>query len=342
MISNYILTLLAPLIGGGYSLIGSKKAKGQFFSKDYTNVLKGICCIIVIYVHFPDIYQNTLQDAIGSFAYIAVTLFFMVSSYGMMLSAERKKTYLDSFWRNRLVALLIPAFLVNIVATSFGGLKGNLVISGLIHINGYVVVLLQFCLWFYLVQIARKKWFENNIMLNDMLLIGGVVLSSIYLYLFKYGTVSAEAGWCFERVGLVWGILLYRYFDRCVEWMDEKRWMKAIVLCLLSLVLGVAYLKFKTVWLWGEYLLKIILGIVIITFLFTISSNRRFGNKFSFWLGNISYEVYLIHGIMMGILAYYIPELNSGYFILFTVLSTLVISFLIHEIGKPIIRKLRK
>ena len=249
MILNYILTSLAPLAGGGYSLVDSKKAKGHFFSKDYTNVLKGICCIIVIYVHFPDIYQNTLQDAIGSFAYIAVTLFFMVSSYGMILSAERKKTYLDSFWRNRLVALLIPAFLVNIVATLFGGIKGNLVISSLIYINWYVMVLLQFCLWFYLVQIARRKWFEKNIMLNDMLLIVGVALSSIYLYLFKYGTVSAESGWCFERIGLVWGILLYRYFDRCVEWLDKKRWTKAIILCLLSLMLGVAYLKYKTVWL---------------------------------------------------------------------------------------------
>lgn len=342
MIINYILTLLAPLLGGGITVYGSTKTDGEFFSKDYTNVLKGVCCIIVIYVHFHSEYQNALQDAIGSFAYVAVTIFFMVSSYGMMLSAERKKSYLDCFWRNRLVALLVPAFLVNVAACTFEGIKGNLVMSGLVHINGYVMVLLQFCLWFYIVEIAKRKWFREDTMLGDFLLMGGVIASSIYLYICKHGEISAASGWCFERIGLVWGILLYRHYARFVEWMGKRRIVKSIVLCMMSLILGVAYLKYKTVWFWGEYALKIILGIIIIFFLFTMTSNRKFGNKFSFWLGDISYEVYLSHGLMMGVLAYYMPNLLSGWFILLTVLSTLIISTMMHEIGKPIVNGLRK
>ncbi|MGN1217193.1 MAG: acyltransferase family protein [Phocaeicola sp.] len=320
---------------------GSQKKQGTFFSKDYTNVLKGLCCIIVIYVHFPSKYQNAFQDAIGSFAYVAVTLFFMVSAYGMMLSVEKKKSYLNTFWRNRLVSLLIPAFLVNVVATLVGGVKGNLVMSGLVHINGYVMVLLQFCLWFYTVEIAKRKWFKNNTALGDALLIGGVAISSLYLYLFVYGERSEGAGWCFERMGLVWGIMLYRYYDRCVKWMDNRRGIKTFVLFILSLLLGVGYLHYKTEWLWGEYLLKIVLGIVIISFLFTATSNRKFGNRVSSWLGDISYEVYLSHGMMMGLLAYYYPDLQSGWFILLTVVSTLAISTLVHSVGKPMINRLR-
>lgn len=90
MFLNYLLTALAPLIGGNF-IIGSKIERGTFFSKDYTSMLKGVCCLIVIYVHFHGAYTNTLQDAIGSFGYIAVTLFFLISAYGMMLSSERKK-----------------------------------------------------------------------------------------------------------------------------------------------------------------------------------------------------------------------------------------------------------
>ena len=273
---------------------------------------------------------------------MAVTLFFMVSSYGMMLSAERKKSYLNSFWRNRLVALLVPAFLVNVAAALFGGIKGNLVLSGLIQINGYVMVLLQFCLWFYIVEIAKRKWFADKTMLGDAILIGGLIASSLYLYLCKYGEVRAESGWCFERMGLVWGILLYRYFDKFVTWMDKSRMAKSIVLCIMSLILGVAYLKYKSIWFWGEYVLKIILGIAIILFLFTMTSNRKFGNKFSFWLGDISYEVYLSHGMMMGVLAFYFSGMQSGWFIFLTVVSTLVLSTFIHAIGKPIVNGLRK
>ena len=341
MILNYILTLLSPLIGGGISLAGSKVSQGEFFSKGYTGVLKGLCCLIVIYVHFPVEHGNVLQDAIGSFAHVAVTLFFLVSAYGMMLSAERKKKYLDHFWRNRLVALLIPAFLINVAGVIFGGMKGSWMMNGLWHINGYVMVLLQFCLWFYIVEKVKRGWFESNTRLGDGLLIGGVVVSSICMYVFVHGEVSAQSGWCFERMGLVWGILLYRYFDRIVAWMDRNRLMKAVVLCIVSAVLGVAYLKYKTVWLWGEYLLKIVLGVAIIAFLFTATSNRKFGNRVSLWLGDISYEVYLSHGIMMGVLAYYVPQLESGWYILLTVVMTLAISTLVHAVGKPVVKKLR-
>lgn len=240
------------------------------------------------------------------------------------------------------MALLVPAFLVNVAATLFVGIKGNLMLSGLIHINGYVMVLLQFCLWFYLVEIAKRKWFIDNRMLGDALLIVGVVASSLYQYLYKYGEISADVGWCFERMGLVWGILLYSHYDKFVDWMDKRRMVKSIILCMMSIILGVAYLKYKTIWLWGEYVLKIILGIVIISFLFTMTSNRKFGNKFSFWLGNISYEVYLSHGMIMGVLAYYFSGMQSGWFIFLTVVSTLVLSTLIHALGKPIVNGLRK
>ena len=115
MIHTYLLTLLAPLVWGGNSWLSSKPGNGHFFSKDYTTVLKGLCCLIVIYVHVKEPHGNILQNAIGSFAYVCVTLFFMVSSYGMMVSIEHKRDYLQHFWRNRLLALLIPMILINIV-----------------------------------------------------------------------------------------------------------------------------------------------------------------------------------------------------------------------------------
>ena len=31
-------------------------------------MLKGVCCLIVIYVHFHGAYTNTLQDAIGQYS----------------------------------------------------------------------------------------------------------------------------------------------------------------------------------------------------------------------------------------------------------------------------------
>ena len=189
---------------------------------------------------------------------------------------------------------------------------------------------------------CKAKWFPTKKALADIVLIAGVLLSSLYLYFFVDANVSANQGWCYERIGLVWGLLLYRYFDSFVDWMKINRLTKIIVLTLLGGILGVLYLKYKFVFFWGAYLLKIVLGLVLVILLFTITSNRQFCDKRSLWLGNISYEVYLSHGIVMGALALRLPfYVNSGLFIFLTVILTLVISAAIHSIGKPIVNFLR-
>ena len=46
-----------------------------FFDIDYTTVMRG-CCIIIVFVHIPSAYGDLVQDMVGSFGYICVTLFF--------------------------------------------------------------------------------------------------------------------------------------------------------------------------------------------------------------------------------------------------------------------------
>ena len=76
--------------------------------KEQGYIIRAICCIIVVLVHIPQQHSNIIQDVIGSFGYIAVTLFFMLSAYGLKYSIENKKDYLKFFWKNRILVLLIP------------------------------------------------------------------------------------------------------------------------------------------------------------------------------------------------------------------------------------------
>jgi hypothetical protein len=84
--------------------------------------------------------------------------------------------------------------------------------------------------------------------LTDWVLIAGVTISSLYLYFFVEADVSAQAGWCFERMGLAWGVLLYRHYERIVAWMDKYRLAKVIILTIVCGILGIAYLKYKLVY----------------------------------------------------------------------------------------------
>ena len=124
--------------------------------------------------------------------------------------------------------------------------------------------------------------------------------------------------------------------------MSHNRLLKVFILVSLSGVLGVLYLKYKMVFFLGGYLLKILLGVSLILLLFTATSCRRFGDKVSLWLGNVSYEVYLSHGIVMWGLSRCLPNgVDSGLFILLTVIVTLGLSTLVHFVGAKIVQSLR-
>ncbi len=334
---DYLLTALIPFVLGFTALWGNKKNEecSNFMSKDYTCVLKACCCIIVIMVHIPIDVGNKLQDAIGSFAYVAVTFFFLFSAYGMNLSVNRKSNYLDDFWRNRLSALLIPCMIINISKYIFDIVfvhEENIIT--LLQLNGYVIVLLQYCLLFWIVQKGRKLYSENT---ANIILIVCVIISSLILYFLTFKEISAESGWCFERVGLVWGILLLSKFSIIKRWLSPNP-MKISILLFSCVILGILYLNFKHVYFWGEYFLKIILGIVIIAFVLQLGYKRRIGNKAILFLGDISYEVYLVHGIIIGILHVTFRNMDSGLFVLLTVSITVFFSAIIHKIDKPLVK----
>lgn len=146
-IMTFILLFLAGLL-----LVGAeyKPDSKHFFDIDNTNALRGFWCLIVVLVHIPAVYQNPIQDMIGSFAYIGVTFFFMTSAYGLRLAVEKKPESIKCFWRRRLPKLLVPCFITNclnvlccfIEGTEFNALR-------FIQINGWVQWLLvcYFIFW---------------------------------------------------------------------------------------------------------------------------------------------------------------------------------------------------
>ncbi|MCK9156329.1 MAG: acyltransferase [Paludibacteraceae bacterium] len=333
-----LLTSFIPLLLLIVTVWGCKKNEegSDFMSKNYTNVLKACCCIIVIMVHVPAARGNMVQDALGSFAFVCVTFFFLFSAYGMNLSVKKNPSYVNGFWKNRLAALLIPCVVINVfeffISTTIVGFESS--VKFLYEINNYVLVLLQYCFLFWLVQLGRKYYQEKT---ANVLLISIVFLSSILLYLLTYSEDSSKSGWCFERMGLVWGILAFSFFPLLKNFVKFSFKSVAIV-GMLCLLLGVAYLKYKYVYFYGEYLLKIVLGVVIVLFVFMLTSRLTLGNKIILFLGDISYEVYLTHGFIMYVLSRLFPSLTSGVFVVLTVAATILFSSIIHMVDKPMVK----
>ena len=68
---NYIYTLIPIALIGFAAVQGSKWNfnAATYMDKKYTNAVKGMMCVVIMYVHISNDYTNTVQNIIGSFAY---------------------------------------------------------------------------------------------------------------------------------------------------------------------------------------------------------------------------------------------------------------------------------
>lgn len=118
------------------------------------------------------------------------------------------------------------------------------------------------------------------------------------------------------------------------------------ILTVASGILGIAYLRFKPVPIYGDYLLKIILGIALVLWVFAVTTNYSPKNKVSTWLGTHSFEIYLYHGLVMSLLVWIDGKLNlgiqSGAFIALTFAITFFIAVPMHALNKKISTILKK
>ena len=89
-------------------------------------------------------------------------------------------------------------------------------------------------------------------------------------------------------------------------------------------------------------MLKIALGMAILSFLLALNTKISIGNPVSRTLGVVSFEVYLLHGGVFFALESAFPELNSGVFILASLLLTILLSLAAWKLSERILNPFDK
>jgi peptidoglycan/LPS O-acetylase OafA/YrhL len=294
----------------------------SLLGREYASMVKGICALVVIMVHIPAEHGNKIQDAIGSLAFVCVTLFFLYSSYGLNYSLVNKKDYLRGFWATRLPALLLPF----LIAYGLKAVMGYSTISGGVR---FVYILLGYYALFYLLN----RLCNGAQFVKDATLAGIVVVASVVGYFFKYGV-----GWYPEMIGLAYGVLLAnRVNGRHPLLYKSFYWIMGALLA-MSLLVGFSYLKLKHVDIWGDYALKILLGGVLIVTSYQISLRVQIGNRLLALLGKISYEIFLVHGFVINALEEL--QLPNRFFVPATVAASIALAAILYVITRPMIEKI--
>lgn len=336
MITNVLMAFL--VLGIAFSILWKARFdnnKNSFMTVEDSKFLRGFWCIIVVLVHIPLAYQNRIQDMLGSFAYIGVTFFFMTSSYGLKCSIKNKPGYMNNFWRKRIPVILVPALIANAIRVLIGATKGeDISFLSFFNISNWVKVLLLFYFLFWLVYYVLSKFIKEGVW-QDFMMCCLVCGCSLIDRLTNFKITSI---WIVEPLGFAYGIILANHEDQIKKRINQRWGIKSIALLLLSVVAGIAYVKLKLIYFWGDYLLKIVLGVTMMSFIFTVLGRVRVGNSINSFLGYISYEIFLMHGTAFSLLSM-IGIHNSGVFICSSILITILISFLLNKMCRKILRR---
>lgn len=322
-----LVLLLIAYVGFGNL---KRSDEDSFFNKEESNALRGFWCLVIVLVHVPSAYQNPLQNVVGSFAYVGVTFFFMTSAYGLQLSLRNHGIKaLNGFWARRLPKLLIPCLLVNALGLFERFLAGDSVSwLRLIRIDNWVIWLM-FC---YFAFWGVNRFLKTSRMASDVSV--SLIVVALSLASYFIGDASPIYHWPTEIWGFIWGIALARHRDTFKRIVLDKSLVSFLSAFAVSVVLGILYLKFKTVVFIGDYVIKITLGLALIILMLVLDVIYKVSGRLNSYLGAISYEVYLAHGIVFSLISIVAAGLSSGAFIVASLVATIVVASMIHWLGQ--------
>ena len=332
----FVLLLIAVLV---YLL----PENSDYIGVKSTSGLKGFLAIGIVFHHLSQ--WVTTGEEFSNFGYMGtyiVSVFFFLSGYGLYVQNERKENYLNNFLGKRLSRILIPFMVISSIYLIYRNLNGQeLTISFFVNLfkkgstviyNGWFVnIIILMYVFFYI----SFKMFSNrtiSILINTILIVVYIILA-----------IRLEYGfwWYNSSLPFVLGLL----------WAKNKEYIDGVLrnyyFVILVLITGLLFLShqydvvYKKLHLVDTYSYAFLANIdnVIFTIFFILITNKiDFANKYLLFLGKISFELYMIHGLVMSIFGKYFvtSRLNDVIFTILVLIVSISLAWLINVIIKKI------
>ena len=321
-------------------------------NKEYLNVkstsgLRGFLALGIIFHHISPLVKT--GEEFSNFSYMGtyiVSIFFFLSAYGLYVQNESRENYLDNFLVKRLSKIIVPFFIISLIYMFYRFVNGQLIDlnffinlfkqgSNIIYNGWFVDIIILMYIFFYL----SFKFFQNkflSIVFNTIFIICYICLAIKLGYNFWwYNSVLAFA------IGLIWAKNQNK-IDRFLE----KYYFIVIVLVTVLLFVSHRYdilLKYLHIEDSYSYALAANLDNIIFTIYFIIVFLKKinFSNVYLNLIGRISFELYMIHGLVISMLAkiFVSSRVNDVLFTLFVLIISLILAWIVNKIDKRIIQK---
>lgn len=293
-----------------------KKYAIHTISRDSSNCLKGLMAIAVVLHHLSQRTEiNFLHIFFIDFGAIAVGCFFFLSGYGLISSYMIKgQSYLIGFPLKRLRKLIIPFIFViiifqliykNNVDILYCFKVGN--VDNILPFSWYVFCAIIFYFIFYIVFKYTSK--EKK----------GIVKIFIFTMLFAgiFKVIHYPGYWWVSLFMFPIGLYVKSYEKHLIG--KESKYIMYLWVIIGSLITIIYLFQIKHT----GFILDNLSPLIFISSLMIINISYK-PLKF---LGNISYEIYLVQGIVFYLLRGFVT--NDVYFVLLSLVFIILLSSLI-------------
>ncbi len=309
----------------------------SYLSFESTSALRGFFAVVIMFHHLAQrtaggVFFHRFKE-VGTYP---VAFFFLLSGYGLYISFNSKKDYDRQFLGKRIPSVLIPYLIITLIYWTYSAATGEAYSIGYVlrsFFNGKPIVnhswYVIHCLYLYIVfYISMRIAKQNNKSLFLINAIGYLLWIGFTYYL------DFEIQWWATShlflLGLFWAINEQRLLNTIRQHYFIIFIPIAIVFALLHFFPEKSKELIPTRF---DFIIWYVLTSLCVGMLFlAVVLKVRFGNPVLKYLGSISFEIYLIQGLLERFYhsdAIYIH--TETLYVLLSLISTIVLASLLHR-----------
>ena len=276
----------------------------DYLSNKSTKSLKGLLALFIIFHHISQ--KITTGENFSNFEYMGryiVALFFFLSGYGLYFQYSNNPTYMENFLKKRLVRIFIPFFIFIVIYVIYRATLGEVV---------NVDFFLSF--WKDHSNIIYNGWFINSIIVLYVIFYVSLVrkdskiaeyklvfLTLVYIFWKAY---QDHGDWEYVSImAFLLGVFWTKNRVSIDKLLEKNYFIFLVSFSILMYVFHYYEVIMKIIGITNKYVYYGIVGnictMVFVVYFLLLTNKLNFSNKYLGFLGNISFEIYMIHGLVM-------------------------------------------
>lgn len=296
----YILILIVFLLKNS-RIYGRGKFADDFLERTYTERLKGICAILIVLHHISQNGHYSLPFSLfNRIGCLIVAIFFFLSGYGMNKSYDKDREAFSRKFFFRIWHLMFPYLAVlalTVIELKWNGneVQIDLVFKGLRH--GAIIGNWFFYSIIYLYCVFEMIFCRLPVKAKHRMLVIVICITGFLLWRADW------SGWWYNSIlAFAVGSIFAFYEHEIIEWLKKNSnyWL-TIVLLFLSYI-GLRGINVcSSVETIGFFLSEFLAPTAFSTAVVLLNMKARIMNPIWNIIGNISYEIFLLHALFIGL-----------------------------------------